>query len=603
MAPGRKTLIYAVTTFLGLVVVLLIVRVFIGNSYRKQIPDLPDFQNVAAPIKEQIEFAGKKAHRRPNSVNLGMLGMAYHSAMYYDEARVCYELAIENDDDSWIWSYYLGYLNQEMGNPDAAIRNYSNVIKINPGTFLALYYKAGCYQKLGLTDSSELTLKRITAGMDKFAIIKTSDRYDYFPLVTYAMYDLSRLYVSSGDTDKAESTLREIIDYQRAFGPAYRLLGNIYSIRGDEITSKKFLVRANDLTISPSPVDTLIDKISLLSRSDLYLLKKIDEAEKSVYPEYALKLVNHSLSFFPDNKYLVAKAIRLFLIRDSVQQALPYLNKHIEYFKNDFNELKSVGDLLYNKGYYPQALNHYSYAVKLKPDDSQVQSCIVICLLKEGRKQEAWNKVNTNLENNKTNPAAVADGVTLLLSLGDKANAIIWLDWLKNLSPSFAKGLQLTGMLAEQDGNLNGAIANYTSAFNNDPSDMTTVRLLGNLLLKQKSWEKAVVFFKRALDFHPNEPFLLERLGSLLVTCPDLKLRDLGEGRDLCERAFIHTASHSMTLISAGRSLAIAYAGLGDIKNASNVIKMTINIALKENIPQAAVDDLRNLLREFSTTN
>jgi len=599
MTSGRKILIYSLSSIVLLVGLLLVIRFLDGNSYRKQIPDLPDFKNAADPVKEQIAMAANLADRRPTSGNIGMLGMVYHSAMYYEEAKVCYELAIKRNADDWIWSYYLGYLNQEMGNPGSAVRNYSQVIKTNPGIFLALYYKAGCYQKLGLTDSSELALKSIISRLEKNTIIKTTSRYDYFPLATYAMYDLARLFVSRGEADKAEKTLVEIIDYQRAFGPAYRLLGNIYSGRGEETLGEKYLVRANDLTISPSPVDTLIDKLSLLSRSDLYLLKKIDEAEKSVYPEYALRLVNHSLLFFPENKFLVAKAIKLFLIRDSVKQALPYLDQHITYYKNDFNELKSVGDLLYNKGYYHQALNHYSHAVKLRQDDSQVQSCIVICLLKEGKREEARRRVNENLENNKTNPVAVADGVTLLLSMGDNENGRFWLSRLKELSTSFPKGLQLEGMLAEQDGNWNEAILKYTSAFNYDPTDLTTARLLGNLLLKQKMWERAITHFRKALEYHPNEPYLLERLGSLFVTCEDRKLRDLNEGRDLCERAFIHTASHSITLVSSGRSLALAYAGLGDKKNAANIIRMTINIAERESIPPAAIDDLKKLMSDF----
>jgi len=599
MAIGRKTIIYSVSTLVILATVLVLIRFLAGNSYRSQIPVLSDLQHLSAPVNEQIASAYQKANRTPSAINLGMLGMVYHSSMHYEEAKVCYDLAIKKNPEDWIWNYYLGYLNQEMGNPTIAVRNYSKVIKSNPGVFLALYYEAGCYQKLGLSDSSELALKMIISRMDKNDIIRTTSRYDYFPLVTYAMFDLARLYVSRGEADKAESTLMELIDYQRAFGPAYRLLGNIYSGKGNEALSKKYQVRANDLTISPSPVDTLIDKLSLLSRSDLYLLKRIDEAEKSVYPEYALKLVNHSLLYFPDNKYLLAKAIKLFVIRDSVKQALPYLGQHINYYKNDFNELKSVGDLLYNKGYYPQAHNHYSYAVKLKPDDSQVQSCIVICLLKEGKKEEARQRVITNLENNKTNPAAIADGVTLLFSVGDNANGVLWLSHLKKLSPSFPKGLQLEGMLAERGSKWNEAILKYTAAFNQDPTDMTTVRLLGNLLLKQKLWKDAIVCFRKALLYHPNEPYLLERLGTLLVTCEDKQLRDLDEGRDLSERAFIHTGSHSVTLISAGRSLAIAYAGLGDKKNAANVIRMTINLAEKENIPPAAMDDLRKLLSDL----
>jgi tetratricopeptide (TPR) repeat protein len=158
-------------------------------------------------------------------------------------------------------------------------------------------------------------------------------------------------------------------------------------------------------------------------------------------------------------------------------------------------------------------------------------------------------------------------------------------------------------MLSEQDGKLQEALNMYNQAFKNDPGDLTTVRLLGNLLVRQKMWDKAIFNFRKALEYHPNEPFLLERLGTLLVTCNDPKQRNIAEGRDYCERAFIHTASHSVTLISAGRSLAIAYEELGDKQNASKVIKMTINLARGENVPSFYLDDLRNLLKKFNNSN
>jgi tetratricopeptide (TPR) repeat protein len=532
-----------------------------------------------------------------------MLGMVYHSGAFYDKAAICYDLASEKDKGKWIWNYYNGYLSQEMGDPKAAIRNYRKVIKKNPDNFLAWYYEGECYQKIGISDSAELAFKHIISRMDKNAIVKSRVRYDYFPLVTFAMHNLARIYINTARIDTAEKTLLKIIDYQRAFGPAYRLLGNVYSLRGNEPLSKRYLIRANDLTVNPDPVDTLIDRISLMSRSDMYLLKRIDEAEKSVYPEYALELVNHSLTYFPENNYLVAKAIKLFLIRDLGKQALPYLDQHINFFKNDFNELKNVADLLYNKGFYTQAMNYYSSAIKLKPSDNQVQSCIVICLSREGKKEQALSMENHILEENRTNPSVLADGVTLLLNLGEKEKAVKWLSQLKKISPSFTKGQQLTGMLAEQDGNWKQALVSYSLAFNSDPSDLTTVRLLGNLLIRQKLWERAIAHYRKALESHPNEPYILERLGTLLVTCSDSKLRDIPQGRDLCERAFIHTFSHSITLISAGRSLAIAYALLGDNRNALNVIKMTINLARGENVPASYVDDLRNLLQKFSSSN
>ena len=603
MIKNRLAITYIIGGICVLAIIVFLTKIIIGISYKKQIPRLSDLNSLSAPLKEQLSVAYKKTMRNPDADNIGMLGMVYHSSTYYDKAALCYKLAVKRDKGKWIWSYYLGYLNREMGDPRSALMNFKDVIKINPKTYLALYYEGECYQKLGSNDSAKIVFSNIISQMDRNTIVKTATRYDYFPLVTYAMYNLARIYLTANQVDLAEKTLLDIVDYQRAFGPAYRLLGNVYNIKEDSSLSKRYLVRANDLTINPIPVDTLIDRISLMSRSDLYILKKIDEAEKNVFPEYALELVNHSLTYIPENKYLISKAIELFLMSDMGKKALPYLDQHIAYFQTDYEELKNVGDLLYKKGYYPQALNYYSRAIKLKPDDNQLQFCMIICIAKTGMKQQALNLIGEKINKNDTDPAILADGVTLLLAIGEKEKAMSCLNRLRKISPSNAKGLQMAGTLSEQAGNWQEALNMYNLSFKIDPGDLTTGRLLCTLLLRQKMWDKAIASIKRALEYHPNEPFLLERMGTLLVTCPDQKLRNITEGRYYCERAFINTTSHSVTLISAGRSLAIAYAVQGDKRNASNIIKMTINLAKGENVPSSYLDDLRNLLHQFANSN
>ncbi|MEI6047388.1 MAG: tetratricopeptide repeat protein [Bacteroidota bacterium] len=603
MRRVRKVFSYVTGGTIGFAVIVLLVKFIFDNHFRTQIPPPPDMQSISIRLKEQMSDAFKNANHKPTADNIGTLGMVYHSSANYDKASMCYKLAEKKNKKEWIWSYYLGYLNQEMGDPNAAIGNFMNVTKKNPQAYLAWYYAGECYQKIGSYDSAELAFKYIITRLGKNVIVKTAKRYDYFPMVAYSMYDLARIYVDTRQFDLAEKTLREIIDYQRAFGPAYRLLGNVYSIKGSDSLSNRYLVRANDLAGNPSPVDTLIDKLSLMSRSDMYLLKRIDEAEKNVFPEYALELVNHALTYIPDNNYLISKAIKLFLIRDIGKQALPYLDQHSNYFQKDYNELKSVGDLLYKKGFYSEGMNYFSKAIKLKPSDNQAQSCIIICLSKVGRKKEALDLINALLEKNETNPEIITDGMALLLNIGEKEKAMIWLARLKSLSSSYPKGLQLEGMLDEQEGKWQKALPLYYSAFKGDPEDLTTIQLLGNLLLRQKMWDKAILHFTKALEYHPNEPFLLERLGTLLVTCNDLKFRNITEGKDLCERAFIHTASHSITLISAGRSLAIAYAALGDNRNARNILKMTMNLARNENFSSEYIANLEKLMEQFSLQN
>jgi len=600
---SRKSKGFVIGGLSGLIVSIFTFLVYAGIISKKLIPAVPDRQSLSAPVYEQLEEAYRKAIKRPSSDNIGDLAMSFHSNAFYDKASICYSLAIKKDRKKWIWSYYLGCLNREMGDTRSAIKNFKHVTEIKPDQYLAWYYEGECYRKVGQNDSAEYTFNKIIANLDRNEILKTERRYDYFPFATYTMYNLARLYMNSNRADKAEKLLTDIIDYQRAFGPAYRLLGNVYSLKGDEKLSKTYLVRANDLTVNPTPVDTLIDRLSLKSRSADYLLRKIDEAENNIFPEYAMDLVTHSLVYFPANNYLVAKAIKLFLVRDMGKKALPYLNQHISYFSNDFKELKNVGDLLYSKAFYPEAMRYYSLALKLSPDDSQVQSCAIICISKEGKKDQALSMLSEVLEKNKSNPGVIADGITLLLNLGEKEKAVKWLSRLKSLSPSFPRGRQISGILAEKDGRWNDALLNYRSAFSEDPDDMTTIRLLGNLLLRQKLWAGALEHFQKALEIHPNEPYILERLGTLYVTCTDAKLRDIAKGKYLCERAFINTSSQSVTMISAGRSLAIAYEVSGDNQNAMKIIKMTINSASAENAPQVYMDDLRALLQQFKKMN
>jgi tetratricopeptide (TPR) repeat protein len=113
---------YIIGGVFGTAILILSISFFIRNSFRQQIPGLPDFKNLSRPLQQQLSIAWGKAHRKPSSGNLGMLGIMYHSNMFYDKATRCYELAIKRNKKEWLWDYYLGYLNQEMGDPNTAFK-------------------------------------------------------------------------------------------------------------------------------------------------------------------------------------------------------------------------------------------------------------------------------------------------------------------------------------------------------------------------------------------------------------------------------------------------------------------------------------------------
>lgn len=580
-------------------------KLLLDLPYRFKLPEMPDLQGSPLPLIEQISKASEKAHKNPSSDNLGLLAMAYHSSSYYDKAAQCYKLAIRKNKSKWIWSYYLGYLNQEMGESNTAIENFRDVIKENPAIYQAWYYVGEGYRNLGSNYKAEVAFQKITNLQEKSGPESTTSRNDYFPLRVYAMFQLSRIYINSSRVELAEETLKQILQFHRSFGPAYRFLGSVYRLKGDSVLSKYNIVRANDLADFTPPIDTLIDKLALLSKSEIYILKQIDLAEKGLYPDWGLVIANNGLKQLPENKYLLSKVIKLYLRLDLGNQALPYLNKHISFYRDDFNEIKEVADILYDKGFISQSLIYYNLSAKLKPNDFEVQSSLALCLWNGGMQQNAISQVKDFLDKNKNNTNALKAGISFFITVGDKEKAVLYLDRLRRYSDSNSDPIvtRFEGMIAENDGRILEAITFYSKSLNSDPANLSTNRYLGNILLKQEMWDKAISHYRKALVYHPNEPEFLERLGTVLVSCPNNKFRDYNAAKEFSERAFIHTGCPTEILISAAKSLSEAYSALGDKRNAYTFMNITISMAKSQNAPKEFIAELEKRLKLFASSN
>jgi tetratricopeptide (TPR) repeat protein len=598
MNKTKKIAILTSSLVVALAIILIISKVIINSSYRSQIPALPDFTTLSEPIKQQLSLANKKAVDHPTPDNIGMLGMSYHSSTFYDQAKQCYKLAIKKDKSKWIWSYYLGYLEQEMGDSKAAIESFNAVIKENPDIKQVWYYLGKAYQNLGSGDLAEDAFKK-TESLQKDNSNNKSIRINYSSFPVAAKFELARIYLNTRRLDQAEKILTEVIKGNHTNGSIYRLLGNVYSAKGDTVLSKKYLVRAQDMAEITTLNDTLADKIALISRSELYLPKQIDEATKSANPEWAQRLFSQALPYLSDDKFLISKAVKFFLRSNNGKYSLQYLDKHFNTFKDDFKEMKDVADLLFTKGFYSQAIPYYVQAKKLKPESTEQMENFALCYLKDGQKDSALNLMNELYEKNKNNPTVLVSEVDFMLKTGDKDKAKFYLSRYKQIAPSDPKVLKLAGIIADMEGTKNAAIQLYEASFKGDPSDLETAQKLGSYYIEQRMWEKAITLLRISLKYHPNESIPIEKLGTMLISCPDPKLQNIQEGLELSERAFFHISSTITTLIAAGKDLAIGNAMLGDFKTASYYVKITIKIAKGENVSQTFMDGLLKLESEI----
>ena len=603
MEKRNKSLLYKAIGILGLVVFIFSGCLFNKNTVSSKIPKIQGTSNLSKPVLDQISMAYKTAYRKPTAENLGMLGMVYHSSANYTEAAKCYELAIQENTTAWIWKYYYGYLQLELGNPDSAIVSFRHVTEINPEIHLAWYYLGNAAKNLKNYDLAEDAFNKAAAVTNRSTSANTLNRSEHFPLGAYATFELARINLDLGNTEVAEKMLSELVISNPLFGPAFKMLGTIYNLKGNSELGNKYTVRSNDFIDFSPPVDTLMDRIVLLSRSELYLLKKIDEAEKSFHSDWALKLVNQGLQYMPDNSYLISKAIKIYLWKNLNDQAIALTDKHLKLFWDNFAEIKNTGMFFFQKGVYPQAARYWTRALELKPGETLISEYLAKCLWATGDKQKSQEILNEIIEQNPDNTDVIADVTALLIQFGAREKAIENLGKLKKLAPSNPKVQKISGEIAQANGEIQKAITFYESAFKGNTEDVETIKKLGELYYMQKMWNKYISLFQKALQYHPNNVDFLARLGEILISCPEPSLQNIEEGKNYTERAFTYYNCPPEVLIAAGSHLAYAYSLLGDQQKAITTISQTINIGRRQKIPvsqQAKLEDMLTAFRNMS---
>ena len=598
MGKKVKSVLYILVGLLGLLVIVFLTRFIQISKITNEIPEISNISNLSKTLQEQILEAFSKAHRKPSSDNLGMLGMVYHSNANYTEAAKCYKLAAQKDNSEWIWKYYNGYLNMEMGKSDSALVNFTKVTEINPGIDLAWYYLGQQYKNLKNNELAEKSFARLVKSKER-KFPENATREDHFQISTYANFELARIYFETGRNEFAEKTLYDIIQSDNLFGPSYKLLGSIYNLKGDTILGKQFTIRANDLINYSPPVDTLMDKLALMSRSELYLLKKIDEAESGFHSDWALKLVEQGLQYLPDNTYLLSKAIKIYLWKNLTDKATSLTDKHLKLLNGNFVEIKNTGMFFYQKSLFTQAAKYWTQALQLKPDEFIIQEYLARCLWATGNKPKALEILDEIYTNNKNNPGVIADVADLLFQFRETEKMNYYLAILKKTAPSEPKYLRISGEIAETKKETQNAISLYKLSIKGAPDDVKTIRNLGELYMNNQMWNEYIKLYKNALIHHPNNPDILSRLGEVLVSCPDISLRNYEEGKTYSERAFTFYNCPPDILIASGSHLAYAYAMLNDKQKAITTISRTINIGRREKIAESQQKKLEGLLNAF----
>lgn len=600
MAIRKKTVLITLLSVSIAILIYVIFSFYTNSQLLRKLPENPSLTIKTGALKKSVDNAYNAVLDNPTSKNIGELAMIFHANNFFDEAQLCYELAIKKNSKNWKWPYYLGCLQRELGNADGVVLNFENVLDLNPKSYMALYYLGEGYQQLNAIKKAEQILRQLSGMNTSQFIYSNSKRTSYFPLPLYARLELAKLYANSSRFELAIKELKGLISSHITFGPAYRQLSNLYAQGGNLELSKHYSQRSNDLNIYVSPVDTLIDELSLKSKSETYLLKQIDDAIRSSNSHWALELINLGLASDINSKYLESKAMKHYIDMNATKNAIPLIDRHLEAFKDNYQELIEVGVGLANKGFKNEALRYFAIAEKVSGIDPSAKATLAgMYYEKLGLKKKAFELLDTLLETYPDNSEVKSAAVFLFFQIGDKVRAKKQLNDLKIMQPNHKDISVFKGILAGKRGDLNAELNYYEKALKDNPDKKFIINHLKDYYNKKEAWQKAINLYEIVLNDNPNDSDIQEAYGSLLLNCPDKSLRNLNFAKEYSERAFINKTYTLPTKLQAGRTYAIALFELKEHGKAIYYMNKTIEIAKRAGANKQYVLELERILNDF----
>lgn len=204
--------------------------------------------------------------------------------------------------------------------------------------------------------------------------------------------------------------------------------------------------------------------------------------------------------------------------------------------------LLSLATVLERQGRLEDARQHYSHALRFRPDDAGLWNHLGNLLWQLGRKDEAAQHLQQALKLKPDYWEAAHNCGMLLLELGRHADAVKCFDAAEKLNPSAAL-YQMRAVCLSAVNRFEEAQADYERSIALDPSLAETHNNLGLLHWRFDRLEQAFACFDRALALRPNFHAVLNNKAVVL-----LHLQLLDEAFATLQRSLAAAPNDAQTL-------------------------------------------------------
>ena len=341
-----------------------------------RITSLPEFQRegVAKSVVQTIDGLEQAVAKRPTAENWGRLGMGYWAHLAKDQARECFETAVELDPESFQFRYYLAVLLEETD------------WGLSAEQYELAFQTRSDYPPM-LMRYAELLLQLDRASDAERLFAKAME---YAPKSPYPLIGIAETAEQAGDSERAEIVLRQAVELAPRSRQANSLLARQLRINNELDESMQVHLRASMLPHDARRMpDKLVQEVQQYESDSRRLAQTADQLYLSGQFELAasqfLKLLNAKPNW--------ARA-RLGMARCLLQMREPdgakrLLRETIEDFPNEAESHEILAAVHESVGETRLAELQYRDCIEKQPTNGNAHFALGLLLENGGRVEEA----------------------------------------------------------------------------------------------------------------------------------------------------------------------------------------------------------------------
>jgi tetratricopeptide (TPR) repeat protein len=372
----------------------------------------PLVDGFEADVRDAILSAHRQAVAQPESGQAsGRLGMVLEAHALYQPAILSYKRAIRLEPDEFAWRYYLALTQQQLSQPEDALKALSEALHKRSDYDPAILKKGELLFQLGRVKESGAAYESLLARE---------------PSSAEALYGLAQVKYAEQDSSSAEDLYRRACQAYPSFGAAYYGLATVgRSLAHEADAAKNFELAKRFYGERPPAADPLLDQVAELATGSYNQLQQVAQLLQNGDLEKAASLSQEILRRDPDNmgSLLNLLFIARFLNRyddivDGWYARAIKINPEVPYIYNHY------GAILLRQGKFDAAIVALRKAIALRPGYSEAHVWLGGALEKQNHSAEAVEQYRLALTAESSNRKAQIQLGRILINLRRDREAI-----------------------------------------------------------------------------------------------------------------------------------------------------------------------------------